>query len=362
MHALAAAEQQEQPEQPTSISDLPQPLLEHVLGALACKRGVASARLVCGAWRAAITASCAPLPQLNLEGRSWRPDWLAAHAGRLEALRVSRLDSVVSLAELTRLSSLAILDSRRLEDLAPLTACSGLHRLALVSCREVMLEPLAQLPQLNDLLVDRCASARDLRPLSGCTALSALHLSFDVWVAMRLELPASLPALRVLRMLAAIQDLQPLGAFTGLTSLEVYAVSAHSLSALSRLVGLQDLTLHQLQDDLVEDHAALGALSRLSALALPGADPGVIQATPWPKLAPSLRRLDLHGAATTDLAPLSCLGETLEELSLERVRQLSSLSPLRGFTALRELNLVGSSVRDLRPVLHLLEAGRVRRA
>lgn len=140
----------------------------------------------------------------------------------------------------------------------------------------------------------------------------------------------------------------------------MYAVSIFDLQPLSRLTGLTELVLHQLQDDGPAGGgvaAPLRSLSQLRRLSLPGCDGDVIAAAPWAALAGSLSALDLHGSYVSDLAPLACLSG-LQELSLAQAKLLRDVGPCAALAGLCRLDLSGcSSVRDLRPVLHLLRAG-----
>lgn len=133
-----------------------------------------------------------------------------------------------------------------------------------------------------------------------------------------------------------MQDLTPLSSYTGVTSLEVYAVSVYDISPISHLTLLQELDLHQLQEEQGWlDMNPLSALVNLTSLGLQGSDADIIQHTPWARLT-ALSKLDLHGSRVADLRPLRVL-TGLKSLELTQTRELRDIGPLSALTALQEL-------------------------
>jgi Leucine-rich repeat (LRR) protein len=130
-------------------------------------------------------------------------------------------------------------------------------------------------------------------------------------------------------------------------------VSVYDISPLSHLTNLQELDLHQLQEEQGWlDISPLSSLVNLTSLGLQGSDADIIQHTPWARLT-GLCKLDLHGSRVGDLRPLGVL-TGLKSLELSQTRELRDIGPLSGLTGLQELVLTGSkNVRDLRPILQL---------
>jgi hypothetical protein len=167
---------------------------------------------------------------------------------------------------------------------------------------------------------------------------------------------------------------EPLAALRSLTTLTLEGVDLEGLDALAALPELRSLTLRRCAGapaglaagfaDLrslelsahagVEqlDVAALDVLARLRALTrLDLSDAG------WPHIDAvaeliELERLDLRSTEVTDLAPLRGL-TALRELDCSGCTGLSDLSPLAGLTRLERLRVGYTRVRDLRPLAKL---------
>ena len=141
-------------------------------------------------------------------------------------------------------------------------------------------------------------------------------------------------------------------------------MSVYDLAPLSHLTLLQELDLHQLQEEQGWlDMGPLSCLVNLTSLGLQGSDADIIQHAPWSRWT-ALSKLDLHGSRVADLRPLRVL-TGLRSLELSQTRELRDIGPLSGLCSLQELVLTGSkNVRDFRPVLHLTaltKGGQLRR-
>lgn len=106
--------------------------------------------------------------------------------GRLRHLKVSwdtKLTHLDGIAALSRLETLALVDTPKVRDLSPLEALTELSALEYSGGiwnkqRAASLEPLASLPRLEELvLTNLSVGSGGLRPLARCKALRILALS-----------------------------------------------------------------------------------------------------------------------------------------------------------------------------------------
>ena len=140
----------------------------------------------------------------------------------------------------------------------------------------------------------------------------------------------------------SVSDLSPLTGLTQLTSLDL---ENNSIADISSLSGLTNLTFLSLGRNSITDISPLEGLYQLTDLQL-GAD-SISDLSPLVGLT-NLIRLSLQGNSTSDLSPLAGL-TNLTRLSLQG-NSISDLSPLAGLTNLTELFLRGDSISDLSPL------------
>ncbi len=143
-----------------------------------------------------------------------------------------------------------------------------------------------------------------------------------------------------------ITDLSPL---SGLVKLTELVLSGNQITDLSPLSGLVNLTQLNLWQNKITDLSPLSGLANLRQL-----DLNVNQITDLSPLLSleNLTQLDLSANKITDLSPLSGL-ENLTQIILWQ-NPISDLSPLSGLVNLTQLNLSRNQITDLSPLSGLL--------
>lgn len=194
--------------------------------------------------------------------------------------------------------------------------------------------------EIQGLVLSYAHALTDVAPLAALAQLQHLHLS---WCS-------------------ALEDLSLLATLTHLQNLEfAWCPRLKDLSPLAVLTQLHSLRLEQVLS--VRDLAPLRSLVHLQHFHLSNAD-YLTDLSPLTGL-PHLQRLDLSCCRNlTDLSPLAQLPQLLS-LRLKLGNRYTNpspldLSPLKSMQALTEVDLSGSVVEDLTPLLTLPSLIRVR--
>ena len=148
-----------------------------------------------------------------------------------------------------------------------------------------------------------------------------------------------------------ITDISPL---VGLTNLIQLSVEDNSITDISQLSGLTSLTELELFGNSITDISPLSGLTNLTWLQLFGNN--IRDLTPLSGLT-NLTRLALSSNGITDISPLSSL-TNLKILGLAN-NNISNLSPIAGFTHLTRLGLRGNNISDLSSVVGLVNLERL---
>ena len=140
-----------------------------------------------------------------------------------------------------------------------------------------------------------------------------------------------------------ITDISPLSGLTNLTNL---GLSINNITNISRLVGLTNLEVLGLWRNSVSDLSPLAGLTKLTGLYL-----GENSASDLSPLAglTNLESLFLDGNGISNLSALAEL-TNLTRLALSN-NSVSDLSPLAGLTSLRWMRLAGNNISDLSPLV-----------
>ncbi|MDE0421648.1 MAG: leucine-rich repeat domain-containing protein [Gammaproteobacteria bacterium] len=246
------------------------------------------------------------------------------HLGDLKELYLDRngfgnLDALVPLKGLTTLS----LTGNRIDDFSPLEGLTALNRLWLDETGMLDLAPLAGLTALA-LLNLRCASRNDFEGRADCESRSITDISPLVGLTNLTNLDLNFNN---------VVDISPLAGLTRLNYLDLWG---NEIEDLEPLRGLGGLFWMDLDDNEISDIAPLAGLTGLNAL-------------------------HLNGNRVQDLAPLSELG-ALDTLGLNG-NGLVDIAHLAGLTRLRYLWLGENEISDIAPLasldqLELLDLGR----
>ena len=187
----------------------------------------------------------------------------------------------------------------------------------------------AEMTRLTHLTA-RNANIRDLTGLEFATRLTSLNFGDEI-VEGRYANSNS------------ISDLTPL---SGLTNLTYLSLSGNRISDLTPLSGLTNLTYLSLSRNRLTDITPLSGLTRLKTLAL--YRNSISDVTPLSGMT-RLERLYLFFNNISDITPLSGL-TSLERLYLYS-NSISDLTPLSSLTSLTALNLYRNSISDLSPLV-----------
>ena len=254
------------------------------------------------------------------------------------------------------LASLRILDASgsadgRIDDLTGLEAATGLETLVLAGNEVTDLSPLGHLAELESLFLDRNGFSNlgglaplkglntlsltgnplsDLTPLAGLTALNRLWL--DKTGILDIAPLADLEALQVLTLECADGN-----DFVGRARCE-----EDSITDISALAGLTNLTTLDLNFNNVVDVEPLAGLTRLNSLDLWGNE--ISDLSPLENLV-DLLWMDLDDNEITDVRPLANLS-ILEALHLNG-NAVGDISPLAGLDNLDTLGLNGNGISDI---------------
>ena len=141
----------------------------------------------------------------------------------------------------------------------------------------------------------------------------------------------------------SITDISALAGLTNLTSLDL---GANSVSNISALAGLTDLTWLYLGTNLVWDISALAGLTNLTSLDL--REQSVSDISSLVGLT-DLTSLDLGANSVSDISALAGL-TNLKRLSLV-INSVSDISALAGLTDLTQLYLYNNTITDISPLV-----------
>ena len=262
------------------------------------------------------------------------------------ALQSSKIFDLSPLKDLTNLRTLRLLDNK-ISDLSPLKDLNNLTELDLFRNQIFDLSPLKNLNNLRELVLTRNGIS-DLSPITNLTNLTELGLGVN-----------------------KISDLSSLKNLTNLISLDLFSNQISDISPLKDLTNLETLRLAVNPISDISPLKDLTNLKGLSFTARPGIDASVLEklreqgmeflsgtktsATIYDqRLADAIRRelggnsatvLNMKNIINLDLSDYGVQNLTglefainLEVLNLEN-SQISSISPLKNLTKLRELNL-----------------------
>ena len=246
------------------------------------------------------------------------------------------------LSGLTRLRTLDLSGSYRLQNLTPLAGLTALRVLKLNSTDITDLAPISALTDLEVLELKWISDLENLQPLSSLTALTQL----------------------IVRTLSGVQQLSPLSSLTNLEILEL-AVNPSGdcarrsdslncdISQLS-LSGMTELTTLHLRGIKASDLSSLSQLTKLTSLTIIGNQSPILDLAPLL----NLQKLKLLHISLSVIRNVDALGglKALETLRLNGVvvvegrRRLNDLSPLSGLTGLRTLELTENEITDISPL------------
>jgi Leucine-rich repeat (LRR) protein len=301
-------------------------------------------------------------------GRAWEDFeywvYLRQVLTRCRALHLSNNPSLIGLAQLSQLESLAITDSDQFSDLSPLASLIDLTELSICRSQVSDLNPLTQLSRLTSLDISQ-TQVSDLRPLAQLAQLATLHASgtrignrslaqlprltnLDISQTKISDLrllaqPAQLTTLDISR--TQVRDLRSLTQLSRLTSLDVHQTQVSDLRPLPQLAQLTDLLIGETE---VSDLSPLAQLSQLTKLDIRGT--WVVDLSALAHLS-QLTALSIRGTRVKDLSPLAQLSQ-LTTLDI-RGTQVGDLSPLAQLSRLTSLNIAMTRVSDLRPLAKL---------
>ena len=286
------------------------------------------------------------------------------HLGSLTELFLDRngFETLEGLAPLTTLTTLS-LTGNPVEDLSPLAGLTALNRLWLDETGVMELEPLTGLTALH-MLILQCADRDDVEGRADCESESITDISPLAGLTNLTDLNLNFHN---------VVDISPLGEST---RLNVLALWGNEIEDLEPLRALEDLFWMDLDDNEITDIEPLGGLTNLRALHLNGNQ--VQNLAPLSGLE-NLDTLGLNANGVTDIAVLAglrdlrllWLGENqISDLSpLKELDQLelldlgandiANISTLADLFRLRELHLQNNRIRDISPLANLRRLGYV---
>ena len=194
----------------------------------------------------------------------------------------------------------------------------------------ITVDEMARLPRLEA----RNANITDLTGLEYATNLTELFLSGEYVEAEGRMINSN-----------SVSDLSPLSGLTNLTRL---TISFDAITDISPLSGLTSLTGLFLWDNSITDISAVAGLTNLTELSI-GTN-NITDISPLADLT-SLTGLWLNGNNITDISALAGL-TNLTELWLGG-NNITDISPLAGLTSLTGLWLGGNAITDISPVARL---------
>jgi len=219
-------------------------------------------------------------------------------------------DEIDVLRGLNQLRELGISPLLRGLDVTPLTTCTGLTSLRLVTMEKIDMAPLASLSNLEDLLLD--GTTKNLAAIGCLTRLRSLSVTFNNRVSLKWF--SNLQNIEKFSFVGSrLSDFDMLRMFPRLSFLDLRNTNIDSLTYLEKTTGLETLEL-----GLCRKLESLDGIERLTALGRLDID----ELRSIPSIRPlaalrHLRRLNMRDTRVVDgnLSPLMQLSE-LEDLML----------------------------------------------
>ncbi len=325
--------------------------------------------------------SGAEAPKVRIAGKEY-----SAAEKELDLAGAGLTDAdLISLKEMTNLTSLSLKDNPQITDLSPLSGLTSLKTLELQNTGASDLSPLSSLTGLTELRIAN-PDVSDLTPLSSLTELTTLYLDDgDLFSSAITDLSplaglkklqvlcippmpnykdfsclSGLTELRTLRMMGTTSSgsnsIQSLDFLAGMTKLETLRLVAAGgdLSVISGLVNLKSLSLHA--DTYTEGTDIFKNLTNLEELSLRNSVIVTKDMSGFSRLT-KLHRLNLSVNGIESLAGLESLTDMQEmEISVREFGAFSDLTPLSGMTKLQRLSLYAgnsSAPLNLEPLRNL---------
>ena len=270
-------------------------------------------------------------------------------------LRNNSISDISPLEELTSLIFLR-LDDNSISDISPLVANTGLGRGDTVNVKENPLNAASintHIPALQSRGVAVEFGEPVVIPDDNLRAKIEEALGKAPGAVITTADMAKLTKLEARN--ANITDLTGLEYATNLTELNLGGelvgqalVNSNSISDISPLAGLTNLTWLFLWDNAISDISPLANLTNLTRLNLAGN--AISDILPLANLT-SLERLWLFDNAISNISALEGL-TNLTRLNL-RENSISDISPLANLTSLESLSLSGNSISDISPLANL---------
>lgn len=229
----------------------------------------------------------------------------------------ARSDDLASLAKVPWVSELSVVAS----GIADLSALSVAPKLVTVSVRSHAVRellPLAKLPELTTLTLTGMG-VEDVSPLAAAPKLRFLALPPTVRDV------APLAKLSSLRGLTLSYDAKGVASLRQLEELSLLRSADKDLNALAPLVGLTRLSVQRAV--FLADVSGLSGLGKLRELELIDC-PTLVDLKPLAKLS-ALELVDLTGTGVRDVSPLLGSAKTLKRLTLPEQTPASQLDPFR---------------------------------
>lgn len=176
---------------------------------------------------------------------------------------------LTSLARLTNLESLTLVNCDAMTDLAPLASLTSLTVLTLGGCDNIVdFSMLRSLPQLKKLTITDCSGLVSLDDLANLASLETLEIS-DCANLRDIDALSALSGLRRLSLIGTPAAADAAGQLENLRELDLSRSSIENLDALAGLANLQSLYL---SESAISDIIALPSLKSLELLDITRAD------------------------------------------------------------------------------------------
>ena len=271
-------------------------------------------------------------PERDRDGR------LKDRLPHLKSIDCERLDTLMDLNGCpSGLEELNCDGCRLIQSLAPLAACTSLHKLDVYVTNVSSLIPLMGCAKLELLDIGN-TGVTDISPLSACNNLKSIECE-GLHALMDLNgCPSGLEELKC-NACHLIQSLAPLAACTNLRKLNVWDTN---VSSLIPLMGCVKLELLDINNTGVTDISPLSACTSLKALWMSCTQ--VSDLSPLSGLR-QLRLVDIDETGVTDPSPLGSLLQ-LESLICEGT-EISDLTPLSKCSELKVLSIGENHVKSL---------------
>ena len=243
----------------------------------------------------------------------------------------------------------------------PLTATAQIVDIPDPNLRAVIEDELGKAPGTAITVADMAtlteldASNRDISDVTGLEAATHviilnLGAKFNGYQSVNSNSISDLSPLAGLINLTDLRlrknSVSDISALAGLTNLEILDLGTNSISDISPLAGLTNLTTLVLRRNSISDISPVAGLTDLTWLDL--GDNPISDIASLAGLT-QLTHLGLWDNAISDITPLAGLTQ-LTHLWLNN-NAISDITPLAGLTQLTELNLINNSISDLAPLV-----------